>query len=355
MDALRILDEYLWVFTADERKLLERVSQELAKAGYSRIVQGKMFLYATGKIPVLLVAHGDTVHSKPPTEDEVFCDPRKGVLWSPAGLGADDRAGVLGIVELVRRGYRPHVLVTLGEESGGRGAEEFVEKVKDPGVLYIVELDRKNGNDAVFYGCDNKKFVEYVEEFGFKKADGVFTDISIICPRWNVAGVNLSCGYYNAHSSTEYLVLPLLWDTLERVERMLKNPPRKRFKYEGKAHSLFGIEWKRIFSGKHGSISVYSSYGGYGYDYDCLDYGYYRVGGRSLTRDLSYFDYPIEVNVYLTELVYLYGGTEEQWERFLMSIHDELVQAAEDAVYECIAKEVCSAPVKGAEKEEAEK
>ena len=79
------------------------------------------FLLAGGNIPVALVSHLDTVHRKS-NRDCMFVDERKGVAWSPNGLGADDRAGVFAIIQLVKAGFRPHIIFTHGEESGGTGA-----------------------------------------------------------------------------------------------------------------------------------------------------------------------------------------------------------------------------------------
>lgn len=331
-----VVERYEWVFTSGETALLKRVAAYLKEAGYEP-VETLEFVYAAGKVPIMLVAHGDTVHRTPPQPEEVFCDPAKGVLWSPVGLGVDDRAGVLGILELVNRGYRPHVLVTLGEESGGTGASAFVACYRSLPVRYIVELDRRNGGEAVFYGCNNKKFVEYIESYGFKSASGSFSDISIICPELGIAGVNLSCGYYNAHSQNEYLVLPQLWETLSKLERMLQSPPKKQFKYtEGGGlfgKSLFSRNSKTLFGSLRGG-SIYdwemdaARYSGYGGSYGGR-YGYsHRYG---LLHTVTVYVDPLE-------LAYMYGGTEEFWESVLEDMEGELERVAEDAVYEAVVK-----------------
>ena len=50
------------------------------------------YLYVQGKDPVCLVAHMDIVYSNPSSQ---YCyDQEQKILWSPTGLGADDRAGV---------------------------------------------------------------------------------------------------------------------------------------------------------------------------------------------------------------------------------------------------------------------
>lgn len=200
----------------------------LQRNGYSPC-QGDKFTYAAGDIPVLLVAHTDTVHRAPPSE--LYLDSVKEVLWSPNGLGADDRAGVYGIASLLEKGLRPHVLFTDEEETGGHGAQEAAWALEPPEVRLMVQLDRRGATDAVYYSCDNAKLRRWIAKRGFETAGGSFTDISVLMPEWGIAGVNLSTGYYREHTTSEHLKLAELRATLDKVEGMLRKPPRKVFTY----------------------------------------------------------------------------------------------------------------------------
>ena len=51
-----------------------------------------------------------------------------------------------------------HVLLCEDEEVGCIGAKKFTSGSLRPQVNYIVELDRRGSNDAVFYRCDNPEF-----------------------------------------------------------------------------------------------------------------------------------------------------------------------------------------------------
>ena len=177
---------------------------------------------AIGDIPVALVAHLDTVF--PGTPANIYYDRIKNVMWSPAGLGADDRAGVYSIVQLIKSGFKPTVIFTTDEEIGGKGAEALVKDFpKAPVELkYIIELDRHGSDDCVFYQCDNAEFEEYIETFGFVTNFGSFSDISFICPVWKIAGVNLSIGYYDEHSYSETLNISQMFATINKVKNMLK-------------------------------------------------------------------------------------------------------------------------------------
>lgn len=188
---------------------------------YDRVIVSSEYLIAVGDCPVGLVAHLDTVFQNPPKN--IFYDRVKNVMWSPEGLGADDRAGVYAIIQILKAGYRPTVIFTTNEEKGCLGAVTLASNVaKCPTELkYIIQLDRRGSNDCVFYDCANYKFDEYVESFGFVTNFGSFSDISEICPQWGIAGVNLSIGYYDEHSYIETLYIGQMLATIERVKKML--------------------------------------------------------------------------------------------------------------------------------------
>lgn len=217
-----------------------------AKYGKDKVTKTNDFLVAEGNIPVALVAHADTVFSIPPKL--FFHDKEEDVLWSPQGLGADDRAGIAAILSIISEGLFPHLIITTKEEMGGLGAQMLIRQFPQcpfKELHYIVELDRRGYNDCVFYECENPKFIKYVESFGFSFNIGSFTDISIICPLWGVAGVNLSVGYEEEHSKGEYLNLTYLTHTIQKVKKMLKQADRSKiFKYIKSNKSFYGYYGK---------------------------------------------------------------------------------------------------------------
>ena len=225
------------MMTLNETQLYNLMSNFL-RNNYKRVIETQHYLYAVGDIPIMLIAHLDIAHTKPPTLTYMFHDQEKGVIWSPQGLGADDRAGVYAIITLIKKGYRPSVVFTCGEEVGGVGATAIIKAFKAPvtNINCIIELDRQGYDDCVFYNCANVDYQAYIEKFDFKVANGTFTDISIICPCWGIAGTNLSIGYLFEHTEQEFLVLNWLQRTIDKVEQMLQNPPEKQMKYISKSH-----------------------------------------------------------------------------------------------------------------------
>lgn len=199
---------------------LKKVLASFLQKHYKRVINTKEYVFAEGEIPVAVCAHMDTVFAEPP--EEIYFDPKKNVIFSPDGLGADDRAGVFGIIQLIRAGYRPHIIFTTDEEVGGYGASVLAElDCPFSELKYIIELDRRGANDCVFYECENSDFTEYVESFGFVKNFGSYTDICELCPAWKVAGVNLSIGYRDEHSYTEVLFVGQMLATIDKVKKML--------------------------------------------------------------------------------------------------------------------------------------
>ena len=181
------------------------------------------FILVRGSAPVLLVAHLDTVHDKPVHDICLSVD--RNILMSPQGIGGDDRCGVFALCHIFHAAQvKPWLLFTCDEEIGGLGAKAFCLAHKQnlfpnelDGLKFIIELDRKGKNDAVFYRCANSDFEAYIIGKGFKTAQGSFSDISLIAPELGIAAVNLSSGYYHAHSLHEYINRSHLDDSIQKV------------------------------------------------------------------------------------------------------------------------------------------
>lgn len=205
------------ILKATQKQLKFLLAKELRQQKYKTTVKDG-FIYAKGSIPVLLVAHMDTVHASPPkiicySEDNRF-------IMSPYGIGGDDRCGIYMILEIIKL-YKCHVLFTEDEEIGGHGALKFISSNIKPNVNYIVEFDRKGANDCVFYEDDNKEFHEFVESFGFKTAKGSFSDISLIAPKLGISAVNLSCGYFSPHTNHELIDMKIINNNIDRSISMI--------------------------------------------------------------------------------------------------------------------------------------
>lgn len=125
--------EFKEIFQFSQERLKQALETELIENGYA-VRKQRGFLYAQGTVPVLLVAHLDTVHR---TQPETICYSADGtVMMSPQGIGGDDRAGVYMILRLIQSCHC-HVLFCEDEETGGHGARAFTKSGIKPDVNYI--------------------------------------------------------------------------------------------------------------------------------------------------------------------------------------------------------------------------
>lgn len=224
------------------------------------------YILVKGEAPVLLVAHLDTIHPQPVKQICMTSD--GGILMSPQGIGGDDRRGVYALNAIYGQSEaKPWLLFTCDEEVVGAGASEFCVKhrkealPKELGQLkLIIEIDRKGRDDAVYYGCDNRDFEDYITGKGFRTSYGSFSDISYIAPELGIAAVNLSAGYYNAHTLYEYINRKQLEDTVRKVIGIVAestNPGFPRYEYV-EACRFYGRGWDR-YGSWHGDEKILES------------------------------------------------------------------------------------------------
>lgn len=238
------------------QKTLKRAMTTWLSDRYTDLVVEDGYIYARGNCPVLVTAHMDTVHEKK-VKDVVRG--KGGIISSPQGIGGDDRCGVYMITEIVDNlGMLPYVLLCEDEEIGGVGSSKFcnspyIRELED--MLFLVELDRANATDLVFYEDENMEFQDWCEEVtGYRTAYGTFSDISHLCPKCGVSGVNVSCGYYKAHTTDEYVVWEEMKKSIKVVLKLIREgvDNGKRFEYEESYYSRY---W--------GKENTYSDYGFY--------------------------------------------------------------------------------------------
>lgn len=210
-----------------QEELLDFCYIELIKRGYKNkdIVYGD-YIYAKGNIPVLLIAHCDIVHKDIPTT--IVYDKQQRILWSPTGIGGDDRCGVYALLKICEK-FKPYVLFTTDEEIGCVGAKKFTKDFDELPVNFMIEIDRRGNNQAVFYSCGNKEFQNYILSFGLDKQIGSCSDVKILSTEFDIAGCNLSAGYYNEHTTSEHIYLEHLDNTIAIVERILKDTKNHKF------------------------------------------------------------------------------------------------------------------------------
>ena len=252
---------------------------------------GDGYIYCRGNIPVLLTAHMDTVHKELIKNyyEDVQTDEDGNTthtISSPQGIGGDDRCGIYAILKIIESGYIPYVLFCEEEEVGGIGSAKFCKTkyiTELSNLKFLIELDRANANDLVFYSNANQDWIDWVEdETNWKKSWGTFSDISHLSPACEISSVNLSCGYYKAHTVYEYVIIEELLETIEMTKHLLDASKKvEAFVYEERKYNT------RYYG-------MYNTFGGEDYDddFDDLDYYYYRkCNGNNYGTNYDYSSY----------------------------------------------------------------
>lgn len=177
----------------------------------------------TKSVP-LFCCHTDTVHSKPNTKIKSI---KKDIITADNGIGGDDKCGIIACLELIVHCFEKNIpslfIFFADEETGCIGANDIDLSLFN-NVNFGVEIDRRGSSDIIDNVGSNKEFLADLEKlgkkFGFSKASGIFTDLSTIHDRLMEYGMspsftNLSCGYYGAHTTQEYVNLNELKNTID--------------------------------------------------------------------------------------------------------------------------------------------
>lgn len=170
------------------------------------------------------------------------------------GLGADDKNGVWIALMLLRTEPVLKAAFFVGEEIGCIGSSKCDMKFfKDS--KYVLQCDRRGGKDII-YETYSTELAPYdfipdaiLTKYGYFPAYGLMTDVETLKERGlEVACCNMSCGYYDPHTSIETTKVSELINCLNFVKEIIANVPLTKHKYDSKFNSKY----------------FYSNYGGYG-------------------------------------------------------------------------------------------
>lgn len=282
--------EFVRILRMGESELIKFLVTELYRLYPTTEVSTEFdnYIVAHGENPICLVAHVDTVG--------VGLGQHELLVWSRNTLrvggakggilGADDRAGVFSILEIIRHCKKfkipmPSIIFTNYEESGGRGVKALISDgvFDESNTNLFVELDRKGCNEYVFYTANLPEEVkDYVESFGYIEKDGSYSDIMDLAWHYKIPAVNLSIGYYSQHTSYESLHWDEMRLTTNRVIEMLKQPIDQLYTIT-EMDCSWGSKYKFLsdrnssdgYSTGYGEFSTRSHYD-YGFDFDWPGY-----------------------------------------------------------------------------------
>ena len=138
-------------------------------------------------------------------------------------IGADDKNGIWCIIQASRHPSKPHIVLFEKEETGRVGSlncnpEWFSDKD------CCIVIDRKGHKEIIIEGSRGQYssmlgacFKSVNPDWEYEKGLGCDAD-SI---KHLIDCINISCGYYNAHTRTEFTVLDELIETSKAVSKFL--------------------------------------------------------------------------------------------------------------------------------------
>lgn len=161
-----------------------------------------------------MVAHTDTVPGHGKSVELIKYNPVFDVIYNAdktRPMGGDDKVGVAACLAVLP--YRPDFAFYLvaDEEVGCVGSRA----VDIPETMLACQLDRRGFNEITESICGTSCYTKktksavstLIKQFpGLKWASGMTTDVGTLISRGKVwCGSNFACGYYNPHSSDEFI------------------------------------------------------------------------------------------------------------------------------------------------------
>ena len=162
-----------------------------------------------------IVVEGDKVYAVNENKNQVGC-------------GADDKNGIWIALELLRTEPVLKVAFFPGEEIGCVGSKacnmDFFNNAR-----FVIQCDRRNGSDFIHTAggtklCDPSfPSNELKTKYGYQNTTGLMTDVQALKKRGlSVACCNISCGYYNPHTTSEYTDVGELINCLHFVREIVQ-------------------------------------------------------------------------------------------------------------------------------------
>lgn len=197
---------------------------EVDKKGNLLVTKGIASLYPC------IVSHLDDVHKY---DDSKTIHQQNDILFAfngekQIGCGGDDKVGMYICLQALIDFDVIKVVFFVEEEIGTIGSNEVdLEFFKD--CKFIAQPDRKGNSDLINYtnGTDvmSAEFKEFltpiIEPYKYSYAHGSCTDVGKLVNRGvGISSFNISCGYYNAHQSTEIVKISevnICYDLLKTI------------------------------------------------------------------------------------------------------------------------------------------
>jgi hypothetical protein len=246
-------------YLLDELSLMEGITVVCDEHKNIYVTKGTL---DEGEYYPMFISHTDTVHNivdeiivkeeyllRPYTfgkdfgGDQVLCLKGYDKNGNPTGIGGDDKCGIYICLELLNQLDKVKIALFVSEETGCHGSKMVdLDFLKDVG--YCTQYDAP-GDHLISYSCmgtvlfdENSEFFNIAyraisEGFGNEMLvqSHPYTDIMIMKQKSDLSCINMSCGYYNMHSTQEFISIEDVKCAIEAGKNMVKVLGLKKYEY----------------------------------------------------------------------------------------------------------------------------
>lgn len=212
-------------YSGQEQYLIAKITKYLNESNLDYVIDEYGNIYVTkgeAEYYPCVVAHTDSVHRivdmdilHRPDDDNIIFAVEKGSN-KLTGCGGDNKAGVYVCLDLLDRLDVLKAVFFVAEEYGCFGSVLADETFFD-NVAYALQFDAPE-NDWVTHYCNGVKlfdedgdFYEIIQPIledymgDYLLGKHPYTDVSVLGAFYDFSCINYSVGYYNMHSSNEYV------------------------------------------------------------------------------------------------------------------------------------------------------
>lgn len=204
-----------------EKRMAEYIVGELERMGakYKKDRNGNIYAVKgrAGTYPCV-IAHIDEVHCRKTGTYGAYLVGREMIVGydhrhcRQTGIGADDKNGIWICLKAMESFKRMKCVFFVQEETGCIGSNHAdMDFFSD--CRFVIQCDRKGNGDIITriggIGLCSKEFLDTIqpERFGYRTCGGLSTDVYALKTNGlEVSCVNLSCGYYNPHTDSEFTI-----------------------------------------------------------------------------------------------------------------------------------------------------
>jgi hypothetical protein len=291
--------------------LLEKLTQISTELLIEEDVHGNIFVTkGEASLYPCIVSHLDQVH-KYAQNKTIFQNGDYLLAFNgpnQVGTGGDDLVGVFMCLQLLKDYNFIKVVFFVAEEVGCIGSNACDLSFFD-NCMFIGQADRKNNSDFINYSNGVQLFGEefstfvapVLKDYNYKECVGIATDAGCLSKRnVGIACFNISCGYYNPHTSTEYVSIKDVTTCYNVICDIISNSD-KRFLYT-RPTVTYGSKpaepkselYEALYEGfKKSKLYVNNPKHTYAYG-KALDYVVSLIEERDVAYMSSDYDFPVE-------------------------------------------------------------